>query len=99
PRRHRGWRHQSSTASTDQGVLSTPATFVANALGIQPQSALRYIEPAAVADQIAEASAIGTEGADSVHGVQPVRIDDRTAPVPRWICSRPLMALAQAVKC
>ncbi|MEU5417862.1 hypothetical protein [Streptomyces sp. NPDC020667] len=79
-------------------VLAHNVTMVAERLGIQPRSALRYIEPAAVADQIAEASAVESEGAHAVHGVRPVRVDDRSACMPRWVCSRPLMALAQAVK-
>ncbi|MEV4560013.1 hypothetical protein AB0K51_23900 [Kitasatospora sp. NPDC049285] len=79
-------------------VLAHNVTVVAQRLGIQPRSALRYIEPAAVADQIANASALGTPGADAAHGVRPVRVDQRTAFLPRWICSRPLMALAQVIK-
>ncbi|MFI6112739.1 hypothetical protein [Kitasatospora sp. NPDC051164] len=79
-------------------VLAHNVAMVAERLGIQPRSALRYVEPAAVADQIAKASAQDTEGAHTVHGVRPVRIDDRSVPVPRWVCSRPLMALSQAIK-
>jgi hypothetical protein len=79
-------------------VLAHNVAMVADRLGIQPRSALRYIEPSAVADQIAEATDTDTEGAHTVHGVRPVRIDDRTVHMPRWVCSRPLMALAQAVK-
>ena len=63
-------------------VLAHNVTLVAERLGIQPRSALRYIEPAAVADQIAQASAPDTEGSHTVHGVRPVRVDDRTVPVP-----------------
>ncbi|MFG3429372.1 hypothetical protein [Streptomyces californicus] len=72
--------------------------MVADRLGIQPRSALRYIEPSAVADQIAKASAVDTDGAHTVYGVRPVRVDDRMVFMSRWVCSRPLMALAQAVK-
>ncbi|WP_331727150.1 hypothetical protein OG871_39500 (plasmid) [Kitasatospora sp. NBC_00374] len=79
-------------------VLAHNVTVMAQRLGIQPRSALRYIEPSAVADQIADASALGTNGADTVHGVRPVRGDQRTAFMPRWVCSRPLMALAQVIK-
>jgi hypothetical protein len=79
-------------------VLAHNITMVADRLGIQPRSALRYIEPSAVADQIAKATAVDTEGAHTVHGVRPVRIDDRTVHMPRWVCSRPLMALAQSIK-
>ncbi|MFJ9521870.1 hypothetical protein ACIRPK_26900 [Kitasatospora sp. NPDC101801] len=79
-------------------VLAHNVTMVAQRLGIQPRSALRYIEPAAVADQIATASALGTDGSQTVDGVRPVRLDQRTADLPRWICSRPLMALAQVIK-
>ncbi|GGV26789.1 hypothetical protein GCM10010495_48400 [Kitasatospora herbaricolor] len=31
-------------------------------------------------------------------GVRPVRLDQRTAGLRRWICSRPLMALAKVIK-
>ncbi|MFF3959138.1 hypothetical protein ACFYY1_38990 [Streptomyces sp. NPDC001890] len=79
-------------------VLAHNVAMVADRLGIQPRSALRYIEPSAVAEQIAQASAVDTDGAHTVHGVRPVRVDDRTVFMPRWVCSRPLMALAQAVK-
>lgn len=79
-------------------ILAHNVTMVADRLGIQPRSALRYIEPCAVADQIVKVSTVGTEGAHTVHGVRPVRVDDRTAFMSRWVCSRPLMALAQAVK-
>ncbi|MFE7454738.1 hypothetical protein [Streptomyces griseus] len=79
-------------------VLAHNVERVAGRLGIQPRSALRYMEPSAVAEQIAKASAMDTDGAHTVHGVRPVRVDDRTAHMPRWVCSRPLMALAQAVK-
>ena len=79
-------------------VLAHNVAMVADRLGIQPRSALRYIEPSAVADQIAKATDVDTEGAHTVHGVRPVRLDDRTVHMPRWVCSRPLMALAQAVK-
>ncbi|MFZ4284606.1 hypothetical protein [Streptomyces rhizosphaericola] len=79
-------------------VLAHNVELVAGRLGIQPRSALPYIEPSAVADQIAKASAIDADGAHTVNGVRPVRVDDRTVYMPRWVCSRPLMALAQAVK-
>ncbi|WP_331765368.1 hypothetical protein OG747_52940 (plasmid) [Streptomyces sp. NBC_01384] len=79
-------------------ALAHNVTMVADQLGIQPRSALRYIEPSAVADQIAETSTVDTDGAHTIHGVRPVRVDDRTAYMPGWVCSRPLMALAQAVK-
>ncbi|MDQ0305792.1 hypothetical protein J2S46_000348 [Kitasatospora herbaricolor] len=44
-------------------MLNHKVAVVAQRLRIQPRSALRYIEPSAVADQIADASALGTEGA------------------------------------
>ncbi|GAA2931233.1 hypothetical protein GCM10011428_55900 [Streptomyces violaceus] len=44
-------------------VLAHNVEMVADQLGIQPRSALRYIEPTAVADQIAKASAVDTDGA------------------------------------
>lgn len=70
-------------------VLAHNVEMVADRLGIQPRFALRYIEPSAVADQIAKASAVDTDGAHTVHGVRPVRVDDRTVFMPRWVCSRP----------
>jgi len=79
-------------------VLAYTVTMVADRMGIQPRSALRYIEPSAIADQIAAVGDLDTEGAEDVHGIRPVRIDERTVPVPRWVCSRPLMALAQTAK-
>ncbi|MFG2563050.1 hypothetical protein [Streptomyces sp. NPDC048496] len=79
-------------------VLAHAVATVADRLDIQPRSALRYIEPSTIADQIAKAGDPAAEGAQGVHGVRPVRIDERTVPMPRWVCTRPLMALAQAVK-
>lgn len=79
-------------------VLAHNVEMVADRLGIQPRSALRYIEPSAVANQIAKASAVDTDAAHTVHSVRPVRVDDRTVFMSRWVCSRPLMALAQVVK-
>ncbi|MCJ1676192.1 hypothetical protein MTF65_02210 [Streptomyces sp. APSN-46.1] len=79
-------------------VLAHAVATVADRLDIQPRSALRYIEPSAIADQIAKAGDPAAEGAEEVHGVRPVRIDERRVPMPRWVCTRPLMALAQAVK-
>ncbi|MFB9539708.1 MULTISPECIES: hypothetical protein [Streptomyces] len=38
-----------------------------------------------MADQIAKASAGDTDGAHTVHGVRPVRVDDRTVFMPRWV--------------
>ncbi|MCY0945682.1 hypothetical protein [Streptomyces antarcticus] len=79
-------------------VLAHTVTMVADRMGIQPRSALRYIEPSVIADQIAKAGGPGAEGGEGAHGVRPVRIDAREVSLPRWVCSRPLMALSQAVK-
>ncbi|MFB6904881.1 hypothetical protein ACFCWB_11510 [Streptomyces bacillaris] len=79
-------------------VLAHNVEMVAGRPGIQPRSALPYIEPSAVADQIAKASAMDTDGVHTVNGVRPVGVDGRTVYMPRWVCSRPLMALAPAVK-
>ncbi|MEU9000905.1 hypothetical protein [Streptomyces sp. NPDC048551] len=79
-------------------VLAHAVATVADRMDIQPRSALRYVEPSTIADQIAKAGDPAAEGAHAVHGVRPVRIDERTVTMPRWVCTRPLMALAQAVK-
>lgn len=79
-------------------VLAHNVRMVADRLGIQPRSALRYIEPSAIADQIAKAGDPAAEGAEAVHGVRPLRVDERMVTMPRWVCSRPLMALTQAIK-
>ncbi|MGW2563017.1 hypothetical protein ACWCXB_27945 [Streptomyces sp. NPDC001514] len=79
-------------------VLAHNVTMVADRHGIQPRLALRNIEPSAIADQIAKAGDPATQGAEAVHAVRPVRIDERSVTLPRWACSRPLMALTQAIK-
>ncbi|MDH6111382.1 hypothetical protein P3T36_004536 [Kitasatospora sp. MAP12-15] len=79
-------------------VLAHMVDVVATGLGIQPRSALRYVEPETVADKIAEAAAHDTAGSESVDGVRPVRVDDRKVSMPRWIPGHQVMALAQAAK-
>lgn len=81
-----------------RGVLAHAVNTVADRMGIQPRSALRYIEPSVIADQIARAGAQSTDGAEGAHGVRPFRLDNRTVPTDRCVTGRPLMALAQAAK-
>ncbi|GAA2474093.1 hypothetical protein ACFPFX_12425 [Streptomyces mauvecolor] len=81
-----------------RNVLAHAVDTVAEGMDIQPRSALRYIDPAVIADQIAEAGAESTEGAEQAHGIRPERMDDRTVPTERGVTGRPLMALTQAAK-
>ncbi|TJZ97134.1 hypothetical protein [Actinacidiphila oryziradicis] len=79
-------------------VLAHMVNLVADRMGIQPRSALRYVDPSATADTIAKAADPATAGAENVHAVRPVRVDDREVVLPRFAPGRPLMALAQAAK-
>ncbi|WP_406292171.1 hypothetical protein [Embleya sp. NBC_00896] len=79
-------------------VLAHAVTTVAAHLDVQPRAALRHIKPSVIADRIAEAGDPAAEGAEDVHSVRPLRTDERKLSVPRWLCSRPLMALTQTVK-
>jgi hypothetical protein len=79
-------------------VLAHAVNTVAERMDIQPRSALRYIDPAVIADQIAKAGAESTNGAEGAHGIRPFRLDNRTVPTDRCVTGRPLMALAQAAK-
>jgi hypothetical protein len=79
-------------------VLAHAVNTVAERMDIQPRSALRYIDPSVIADQIAKAGAESTDGAEGAHGIRPFRLDNRTVPTDRCVTGRPLMALAQAAK-
>lgn len=79
-------------------VTAHMVELVAERMGIQPRSALKYIDTGAVADRIAEAGSADTEGAHTVLAVRPVRVDARTVLAERWVAGHPLMALAQAAK-
>ncbi|MER6917064.1 hypothetical protein ABT354_35930 [Streptomyces sp. NPDC000594] len=81
-----------------RNALAHTVTTVAERMDIQPRSALRYIDPAHVADRIARAGAESTDGSEGAHGVRPFRRDARTVPTDRTVTGRPLMALAQAAK-
>ncbi|TJZ94744.1 hypothetical protein [Actinacidiphila oryziradicis] len=81
-----------------RNVLAHMVGLVADRMGIQPRSALRYVDASATADTIAKASDPDTAGAENVHAVRPVRVDDREIVMPRFAPGRPLMALAQAAK-
>jgi hypothetical protein len=81
-----------------RNVLAHAVDRAAEGMGIQPRSALRYVDPAVIADQIAQAGAESADGAEQAHGIRPVRMDDRTVPTCRGVTGRPLMALSQAAK-
>ncbi|MGW6262492.1 hypothetical protein [Streptomyces sp. NPDC055085] len=81
-----------------RNVLAHAVNTVAEQLNIQPRSAVHYIDPSVIADQIAEAGAESADGTGGAHGIRPVRLDDRTVPTGRAVTGRPLMALAQAAK-
>ncbi|MDG4859042.1 hypothetical protein P8605_12905 [Streptomyces sp. T-3] len=81
-----------------RNVLAHAVHTIAGQAGLQPRSALRYIDPAVIADQIAEAGAESTDGSEGAHGIRPFRLDNRSVPTDRCITGRPLMALAQAAK-
>jgi hypothetical protein len=73
-------------------VLAHAVATVAAHLDVQSRAALRHIEPSVIADRIAEAGDPAADGAQDVHSVRPLRTDERKLSVPRWLCSRPLMA-------
>jgi hypothetical protein len=81
-----------------RSVLAHMVNLVADRMGIQPHSALRYVDPSAAADTIAEAADPETPGGENVHAVRPVRVDGREVVLPRFALGPPLMALAQAAK-
>ncbi|MFW6724210.1 hypothetical protein ACHZ98_29480 [Streptomyces sp. MAR4 CNY-716] len=81
-----------------RNVLAHSVNTVAERMGIQPRSALRYVDPSVIADQIAKAGAESTDGSEAAHGIRPFRLDNRTVPTDRCGTGRPLMALAQAAK-
>ncbi|MFI5748902.1 hypothetical protein ACIBBE_23905 [Streptomyces sp. NPDC051644] len=81
-----------------RNVLAHAVNTVAERMGIQPRSALRYIDPSVIADQIAKAGAESTDGTGGAHGIRPFRLENRTVPTDRCVAGRPLMALAQAAK-
>ncbi|MFJ7275531.1 hypothetical protein [Kitasatospora sp. NPDC098663] len=79
-----------------RNVLAHAVNTDAERMDIQPRSALRYIDPSVIADQIAKAGAESTDGSEEAHGIRPFRLDNRTTD--RTVTGRPLMALAQAAK-
>ncbi|WP_406300976.1 hypothetical protein OG948_59860 (plasmid) [Embleya sp. NBC_00888] len=81
-----------------RNVLTHAVATLAERLDVGPRAVLLYIEPDVIADQIAAAADPAAEGSDYVHGVRPARPDARSVPTPRHACSRPLMALTQALK-
>ncbi|MFF3159481.1 hypothetical protein [Streptomyces sp. NPDC057910] len=81
-----------------RNVLAHAVNTVAERMDIQPRSALHYIDPSVIADQIAKAGDQSTDGSEGAHGIRPFRLDNRTVPTDRVVTGRPLMALAQAAK-
>ncbi|GAA2672678.1 hypothetical protein GCM10010400_38410 [Streptomyces aculeolatus] len=63
-----------------RNVLTHAVNTVAERMRIQSRSALRYVDPSVIADQIAKAGAESTDGSEAAHGILPLRLDNRTVP-------------------